>query len=212
MTDTGMCFATSQCPKAELDLYTNQYNAQLEWYRANKNGGGNPTNPTDPTTPVDPNNPTTPVDPNNPTAPPEGGFNYPFTPNGPCVQACNDKFGKAQFPEFSEDPKSPYFLQSLALTFERGTPKTIQFMTDTGMCFATSQCPKAELDLYTNQYNDQLAWYQANKNGGNGTVTPTPTGGETGPTPGAGDSAASKSVATGLVTILAALSALVVAF
>ncbi|KAF9896415.1 hypothetical protein BX616_007503, partial [Lobosporangium transversale] len=58
-------------------------------------------------------------------------------------------------------PKSPYFIQSLALTFERGSPSTIEFMTKTGMCMG--KCPQAELDLYTNQYPAQLEWYNKNK-------------------------------------------------
>ncbi|KAG0010799.1 hypothetical protein BGZ80_001177 [Entomortierella chlamydospora] len=157
MTKTGMCMGT--CPQAELDLYTAQYPAQLEWYNANKNGGSNPTNPTDPTDPTNPTNPGT-----------NGPFDYPFEPNGACVAGCTNEVGKAMFPNYSEDPSSPYFIESLSYTFERGSAKTTEFMTKTGMCMG--KCPQTELDLYTAQYPAQLEWYNANKNGsggGNGT-------------------------------------------
>ncbi|KAF9154676.1 hypothetical protein BGX20_004619 [Mortierella sp. AD010] len=166
MTKTGMCMGT--CPQAELDLYTAQYPAQLEWYNANKNGGSNPTNPTDPTNPTNPTDPTNPTNPTNPGT--NGPFDYPFEPNGACVAGCTNEVGKAMFPNYSEDPSSPYFIESLSYTFERGSAKTTEFMTKTGMCMG--KCPQAELDLYTAQYPAQLEWYNANKNGsggGNGT-------------------------------------------
>ncbi|KAH7055330.1 hypothetical protein BKA57DRAFT_371077, partial [Linnemannia elongata] len=95
---------------------------------------------------------------------------YPFTPNGPCVQGCTLETGKAMFPNYSEDPKSPYFIQSLAYSFESGSDNTREFMTKAGMCMG--KCPPAELELYTNQFTEQKAWYNANKNAGlNATTT-----------------------------------------
>ncbi|KAK3806570.1 MAG: hypothetical protein J3R72DRAFT_345788, partial [Linnemannia gamsii] len=87
---------------------------------------------------------------------------YPFEPNGPCVSACTNKAGKAMFPNYSEDPKSPYFIQSLAYTFESGSPNTGKFMTAAGICMVA--CPKGEQDTYNKQYIAQKAWYNANKN------------------------------------------------
>ncbi|KAG0360022.1 hypothetical protein BG005_011715, partial [Podila minutissima] len=206
MTDAGICM--SACSLEEQQLYRDQYQAQKAWYQANKNagGGGNPTDPNNPVGPVDPNNPVGP--PTGPVTPPAGGFNYPFQPNGPCVAGCTDKVGKSMFPNYSEDPKSPYFIQSLAYTFESGSENTGKFMTDAGICMTA--CPPAELKLYTDQYPAQKAWYQANKNAGNGTLTPsggvgTPSGGVTAPTPGA-ESGAAKFAASGLTTVLAILS------
>ncbi|KAK3837200.1 MAG: hypothetical protein JOS17DRAFT_669599, partial [Linnemannia elongata] len=88
--------------------------------------------------------------------------NYPFKPNGQCVAGCTNKVGKSMFPNYSEDPKSPYFIQSLAYTFESGSPNTVKFMTDAGMCMGP--CPIEELNLYRQQYDAQKAWYNANKN------------------------------------------------
>ncbi|KAG0352888.1 hypothetical protein BGX24_007426, partial [Mortierella sp. AD032] len=217
MTAAGICMVA--CPKEEQNTYNGQYIAQKAWYNANKNGGGNPT---DPTTPVDPTNPTNPTiptgPPTGPITPPAGGFVYPFEPNGPCVAGCTNKIGKAMFPNYSEDPKSPYFIQSLAYTFESGSPNTRQFMTETGMCFGIGPCPTVETDLYSKQYVDQKKWYDANKNAGaNATVTPTvptPTDSNATPTgvPGAGNSGngAVKFAASGLATLLAVISAVVV--
>ncbi|KAF9968939.1 hypothetical protein BGZ73_009008, partial [Actinomortierella ambigua] len=164
MIKAGTCMQS--CPQAELDLYRNQYNAKLAWYNANK--GTQPTvAPTAPapvttTTTVPPVVPTTGPSPVNP--------DYPFKPEGPCVSACTNEAGKSMFPNYSEDPMSPYFIESLSYSYERGSPKTIEFMTKAGMCMG--KCPKPELDLYSEQYNGKLAWYNANK-GTQPTVAPT---------------------------------------
>ncbi|KAF9148919.1 hypothetical protein BG015_009304, partial [Linnemannia schmuckeri] len=83
------------------------------------------------------------------------------------------------------------------------------------------KCPPAELELYTNQFTEQKAWYLANKNAGiNATITPTgpvtPTDPITGQpttlpsTGGDKGSSAVKFAASGLATFLAVVSALVV--
>ncbi|KAG0268105.1 hypothetical protein BGZ95_002622 [Linnemannia exigua] len=218
MTDAGICMST--CPKDEQDLYIGQYPAQKAWYNANKNGGGGGNNPTDPTTPVDPNNPTNPTNPTGPPTgpitPPTGGFIYPFEPNGPCVSGCTNQAGKAMFPNYSEDPKSPYFIQSLGYSFESGSPNTQKFMTDAGICMG--QCPQPELDLYTQQFPLQKAWYLANKNSGvNATATPivpTPTDSNVAPTgvPGGSnnENGSVKFAVSGLATLLTVISAVVI--
>ncbi|KAF9926835.1 hypothetical protein FBU30_003657 [Linnemannia zychae] len=87
---------------------------------------------------------------------------FPFAPEGPCVAACTDRVGKSMFPLYNDvDENGPFFLPSLAYTYERGTPTTIQFMTEAGQCM--TPCPVPELDLYRAQYPNKLKWYQANK-------------------------------------------------
>jgi hypothetical protein len=124
------------------------------------------------------------------------------------------------FADYTEDPKSPYFIQSLALSFESGSDNTIKFMTGVGMCQGT--CPAAENQLYLDQFPKQKEWYLANKNASvNATTTPigpiTPTDPITGqPTtlPGTGDKGANGAVkfaASGLATLLAVVSAFAVA-
>ncbi|KAF9397189.1 hypothetical protein BGZ94_006378, partial [Podila epigama] len=159
MGKSGKCI--TGCPKEELTLYSAQFGPKRTWFNANK-----PV--TTPTTAA-PTTTTTVVVPT-----PTGNPSYPFLPNGPCVDKCMNDVGKALFPNYSEDPASPYFWESMDLSYNRGTPATIQFMTDTGMCFGRSQCPKEELDLYSNQWTAQKAWYDANRPPRT-TVAPTPT-------------------------------------
>ncbi|KAF9362784.1 hypothetical protein BGX34_005511 [Mortierella sp. NVP85] len=88
---------------------------------------------------------------------------YPFKPNGPCVAKCLNDAGKSMFPNFTDNPNSPYFIESLSYAHERGTQKYTDYMTKSGMCLATSACPQDETDLYQAQYAAKAAWYQENK-------------------------------------------------
>ncbi|KAK3814949.1 MAG: hypothetical protein J3Q66DRAFT_343457 [Benniella sp.] len=67
------------------------------------------------------------------------------------------------FPNFTDNPNSPYFIESLSYAHERGTQKYTDYMTKSGMCLATAGCPAAETDLYQAQYAAKAAWYQENK-------------------------------------------------
>ncbi|KAK3806824.1 MAG: hypothetical protein J3Q66DRAFT_392877 [Benniella sp.] len=88
---------------------------------------------------------------------------YPFKPNGPCVSKCLNDAGKSMYSKFTDDPNSPYFFESLSYAHERGTQKYTDYMTKSGMCLATANCPKSEIDIYQNQYAEKSAWYQKNK-------------------------------------------------
>ncbi|KAG0239383.1 hypothetical protein BG011_003941, partial [Mortierella polycephala] len=151
MTKAGMCMG--KCPMDELDLYNEQYPAQLEWYLANKNAAGGGSDGGEGGGEGDNGN-------GEGGSGGEGGFtgnppmDYPFKPNGACVAGCTNEVGKALFPNYSEDPSSPYFIESLSYTFERGSAKTGDFMAKAGMCMG--KCPTEELDLYTEQYPAQL--------------------------------------------------------
>ncbi|KAG0283489.1 hypothetical protein BGZ96_012107, partial [Linnemannia gamsii] len=151
MTSAGFCMVP--CPQSELDLFQNQFSAQVKWYNANKPSTTVPTT-TVPTT-------TTTAPPVVTTLPPGVDPAYPFQPNGPCVNTCVTTVGKKMFPNFSEDPKSPYFWESLAYSFESGSPNTRNFMMDVGMCQGV--CPAAENALYSEQFYYQKQWYLANK-------------------------------------------------
>ncbi|KAF9430780.1 hypothetical protein BGZ94_004074 [Podila epigama] len=87
---------------------------------------------------------------------------WSFTPEGACVAACTHSVGLTFFPFYDDvDSTGPFFIQSLSYTFERGTPTTIDFMSQAGACM--TPCPTVELDLYRAQYPGKLAWYNANK-------------------------------------------------
>ncbi|KAG0332428.1 hypothetical protein BG005_005449, partial [Podila minutissima] len=144
MSAVGSC--QGKCPAAENQLYIDQYTPKLAFYKANK-----PTTTTTTTT-VAPT-PTTPaVDPA-----------FPFQPNGACVAKCTSDAGKSLWADYSEDPKSPFFWQSLAFSYAAGSTNNIEFMRRAGTCMAMAPCPKPEMDLYKAQYNAQRTWYNANK-------------------------------------------------
>ncbi|KAG0200889.1 hypothetical protein BGX28_006164 [Mortierella sp. GBA30] len=87
---------------------------------------------------------------------------FPFDAEGPCVAACTDSVGKTLFPLYNDvDENDPFFLASLAYTFERGTPTTIDFMIKAGTCMGS--CPMTEQNAYRASYPLKLKWYQANK-------------------------------------------------
>ncbi|KAG0249821.1 hypothetical protein DFQ27_009767 [Actinomortierella ambigua] len=133
---------------------------------------------------------------------------YPFLPNGPCVSACTNESGKSLFPNYSEDPKSPYFIESMSYGLDSGSPKTAQFMGKNGMCMV--KCPKSEQDLYTQQYPARKAWYAKIKaaQGGNGTATATGAN----PTPTEKPSGASQLSQGLMVAVMTALCASALAF
>ncbi|KAF9311261.1 hypothetical protein BG003_007598 [Podila horticola] len=85
---------------------------------------------------------------------------YPFKPDGPCIQKCLTDSGNKMLPgKFTTDPSNPNFLESLSYAHDRGTPKYTAYMTETGMCIATSGCSPAEQDLYRAQYEAKMTWY-----------------------------------------------------
>ncbi|KAG0309703.1 hypothetical protein BGZ98_009461 [Dissophora globulifera] len=86
---------------------------------------------------------------------------YPFKPNGPCVAKCLLDVGKTMYPDFTDDPTNAHFLESLGYAHDKGTPKYITYMTNTGMCIGS--CPKEELDLYNSQYQAKADWYASKK-------------------------------------------------
>ncbi|KAF9902180.1 hypothetical protein BX616_002017 [Lobosporangium transversale] len=86
---------------------------------------------------------------------------YPFKPNGPCVSKCLMDIGKSMNPNYTDDPNSPYFLESLGYGHERGTPTYTTFMYKAGMCYQS--CPKEELDLYQEQFQAKAEWYKKAK-------------------------------------------------
>ncbi|KAG0345559.1 hypothetical protein BG004_003583 [Podila humilis] len=86
---------------------------------------------------------------------------YPFTEDGPCVKSCLLEAGKSLYPEYTDDPAAPNFLESMAYGHERGTPKYTAFMTKSGTCM--SKCPKTEQDLYNSQFSAKANWFTEKK-------------------------------------------------
>ncbi|KAG0203519.1 hypothetical protein BGX33_009057, partial [Mortierella sp. NVP41] len=178
MRKSGTCMV--KCPKEEIAFFGTDYTPRVNWYNANR-----PAIIT--TAPVTTTTTTTTAPPTTTTLPPGVDPAYPFKPNGPCVADCINTIGKSKFPNFTDDPKSPYFFESLSYTFDRGSEKTVDFMMAVGMC--QGKCPAEENNLYRDQFFDQLNWYNANKpkptttTAGPGPVTTTTTTTSSGPVP-----------------------------
>ncbi|KAG0004359.1 hypothetical protein BGZ79_009503 [Entomortierella chlamydospora] len=96
---------------------------------------------------------------------------YPFKPNGACVKSCLLTVGQKMDPQFTDDPTNPYFIASLAYAHERGTPKYIAYMTETGPCIG--KCPADEQALYNLDYPAKNDWYVAHKNDAAATASAT---------------------------------------
>ncbi|KAG0195690.1 hypothetical protein BGX28_000866 [Mortierella sp. GBA30] len=157
MMNAGMCMGT--CPASETDLFRAQFQAKADWYQKNKGGTGNGGDGSGNGGDGSGNGGDGSV------KPPSG--KYPFKADGPCVEACTMKTGKAIFPNFTHDQSSPYWMQSLAYDHDRSHPKYQEFMMNAGMCMGT--CPASETDLFRAQFQAKTEWYQKNKgNTGNG--------------------------------------------
>ncbi|KAF9323702.1 hypothetical protein BG006_001231, partial [Podila minutissima] len=84
---------------------------------------------------------------------------------GPCIAACTDVTGKSLFCLYDDvDSNGPFFLTSLAYTFEHGTCNSRAFMTEFGMCFAS--CPKKEQKAHSASYVFKIQWYKDNRGNG----------------------------------------------
>ncbi|KAG9064299.1 hypothetical protein KI688_003487 [Linnemannia hyalina] len=136
--------------------------------------------------------------------------NYPFQPNGACVDGCLTKVGKSMFAGFTNDPTSPDFMASLAFAHERDTPAYKTYMSQTGMCIMN--CPMSEQDLYNAQYKAKAAWYADKKAGGTGTsgnaTAPTTAPTTTPTTTPSGAVANSASALVGVVAVLCTIALL----
>ncbi|KAF9960165.1 hypothetical protein BGZ65_012688 [Modicella reniformis] len=115
---------------------------------------------------------------------------YPFKPNGACVASCLLTVGKKMYPDFTDDPTNNNFLTSLSYAHDRGTPKYMSYMSDTGPCIG--KCPLEEQNLYKEQYDAKNTWYLSHKDGANTTASGAP---------------ASSGLASGFVGTVALLSA-----
>ncbi|KAG0199116.1 hypothetical protein BGX28_007543, partial [Mortierella sp. GBA30] len=160
MMNAGMCMGV--CPASETDLFRAQFQAKIEWYQKNKGNTGNDGNGSSNGGDGSGNSGDGSVKP--------PSSKYPFKPDGPCVEACSIKAGKALFPNFSHDESSPYWMESLGYDHDRSHPKYQEFMMNAGMCMGA--CPASETDLFRAQFQAKIDWYQKNKgdtgNGGDG--------------------------------------------
>ncbi|KAF9915749.1 hypothetical protein BX616_005475 [Lobosporangium transversale] len=129
---------------------------------------------------------------------------FPFKPDGECITNCLVTVGKKFYPDFTTDPTSPHFIASLAISYDRTSPHYMQFMAETGPCKGT--CPADEINKYVEEHKAKQAWYEANKNSGGNTGTPSPSA-----TKPATDSATNSATEPATATATTATTAVVIA-
>ncbi|KAI7857371.1 hypothetical protein BDC45DRAFT_578855 [Circinella umbellata] len=80
-----------------------------------------------------------------------------------CVKECKISAGRALWSEWTDDPASPNFIESLSYKCQRGDPVYTAFMTQSGTCMMN--CSESENSDYGNrEHPDSCKWYEEHKN------------------------------------------------
>ncbi|ORY07641.1 hypothetical protein K493DRAFT_295445 [Basidiobolus meristosporus CBS 931.73] len=85
---------------------------------------------------------------------------YPVSPMPQCIENCNIKAGKGLMAEYTRDPKSSDFINSLELECKQG-PRRMTFMKDAGLCM--SSCSSDDQMQYATLYPSTCKWYDLHK-------------------------------------------------
>ncbi|KAF7731967.1 hypothetical protein EC973_007072 [Apophysomyces ossiformis] len=86
-------------------------------------------------------------------------YNVPSA--GECISNCNKKAGTGLYKDWTNDPASPNFIQSLSYQCQKGTTSYTAFMTDAGMCMMS--CSKDEQSAFGKEFGGACQWYAAHK-------------------------------------------------
>ncbi|KAI7886324.1 hypothetical protein K492DRAFT_122730 [Lichtheimia hyalospora FSU 10163] len=82
-------------------------------------------------------------------------FNVTAAPQ--CIADCNKKAGQEQYADWTDDPSSPNFIQSMGYQCGKGTPAYTTFMTSSGTCMMS--CSKDDQNAFTSYFADACSWY-----------------------------------------------------
>ncbi|KAI9250158.1 hypothetical protein BDA99DRAFT_425192, partial [Phascolomyces articulosus] len=87
---------------------------------------------------------------------------YDVAAPGDCVKDCKIKAGRDLWAQWTDDPASPDFIESLSYKCERGNPAYTAFMTSSGTCMMN--CPEDQNNDYgSREHPDSCTWYNAHK-------------------------------------------------
>ncbi|KAG2227777.1 hypothetical protein INT45_002015 [Circinella minor] len=79
-----------------------------------------------------------------------------------CVKECKINAGRALWSEWTDNPASPNFIESLSYKCQRGDPVYTAFMTQSGTCMMN--CSESENSDYGNrEHPDSCKWYEEHK-------------------------------------------------
>ncbi|KAI8146164.1 hypothetical protein BJV82DRAFT_497777, partial [Fennellomyces sp. T-0311] len=81
---------------------------------------------------------------------------------GDCTKQCKVNAGRELYADWTDDPTSPNFIESLKYKCERGFPAYTTFMTVSGTCLLGS-CSKEEQQDYSREHAESCEWYAAHK-------------------------------------------------
>lgn len=72
------------------------------------------------------------------------------------------KSGQSLWPEWTDDPASSNFINSLAFQCEKGTPNYMAFMTSAGMCMTS--CSADDQAAFKTEFQQACQWYTSHSN------------------------------------------------
>ncbi|KAG0167863.1 hypothetical protein DFQ28_002728 [Apophysomyces sp. BC1034] len=124
-------------------------------------------------------------------------FSAPFS--GDCITNCNKKAGTGLYKDWTNDPASPKFIESLSYQCAKGTTTYTAFMTDAGICMMG--CSKDEQTAFGKEFQVACQWYSDHKDdkcdgsaaSGNGNAGANSGNGNAGANSGNGNAGASGS-------------------
>ncbi|KAK9760395.1 hypothetical protein K7432_015619 [Basidiobolus ranarum] len=94
---------------------------------------------------------------------------FPYTYESSCVASCNEVAGKVCYADYTQDPNSPHFIESLSCLCDSSNPGHTAFMNSINTCMSNN-CWFFNRDPFEDTTEGQMcAWYNKNK------VTPKPT-------------------------------------
>ncbi|KAI9491728.1 hypothetical protein BDB00DRAFT_746836, partial [Zychaea mexicana] len=98
---------------------------------------------------------------------------YDVAEPGPCVKECKIKAGQDMWAQWTDDPASADFIESLSYKCERGTPAYTTYMTQSGMCVMNCSADE-QADYGNREHADSCAWYQEHKDDTCAEASPSP--------------------------------------
>ncbi|KAK9762691.1 hypothetical protein K7432_011326 [Basidiobolus ranarum] len=94
---------------------------------------------------------------------------FPYTYWPSCVATCNEEAGKVCYADYTEDPNSPNFMESLSCLCDSTNPGHTTFINSLNTCMDEGCWLFQRLPFEYSTEGKMCAWYNKNK------VTPKPT-------------------------------------
>ncbi|KAI9491710.1 hypothetical protein BDB00DRAFT_766657 [Zychaea mexicana] len=83
---------------------------------------------------------------------------YNVTAGPECISNCRQKAGSAMWSDYTTDPTSPNYIESLSYECVKGTPTYTTFMTQSGICMMSCSSDD-QADYGNREHTEACAWY-----------------------------------------------------